>query len=469
MARQIFDLYSVLGAKPSADATAIRTKYRQAALHLHPDSGGDSEAFRHLQFAFEILSCPISRTVYDRNYACHVRSMKKCQYAKLVHAAPVAQGAARSKRPAPSSKTPESPPNHQCTRSKDKKSRTEVVGVGESMTRIAPHLSQLHHVLQDMKADQRRAALQKLAPHVRTALLAFMETKQTTAFAEPPPSRPYSKVKSQPRLDSSRTPAAVSSLGNKLSAGHHCASPTHKAQVHIKALRFYTCGHQNCEVALERQMILLQLHQALSAASAEDLYLWDRPDRAYAICLQVFHENCTSEHEIGLGAYVYLRAGHLLMQTCTIISPVMPLAEVLELHCMLLAARRTSWPELRAAWVKLMQCSHQPANKRKSLHEAEAIADAARADALESQLVRASKNVARALSLEELHTLHRRKMLAQKQARGLRKKAKDRKIVMISERRAARERGKAFKKQWQLCKGSDLTIDDIMYRQKVQV
>lgn len=469
MARQIFDLYSVLGAKPSADATAIRTKYRQAALHLHPDSGGDSKAFRHLQFAFEILSCPISHT-YDRNYAYHVRSMKKCQCAKLVHAAPVAQGAARSKRPAPSSKTPESPPNHQCTRSKDKKSRTEVVGAGESMTRIVPHLSQLHHVLQNMKADQRRAALQKLAPHVRTALLAFMETKQTTPSADPPPSsRSFSKVKSQPWLDSSRTPATVSSLGNKLSAGHHCASPTHKAQVHIKALRFYTCGHQNCEVALERQMILLQLHQALSAASAEDRYLWDRPDRAYAICLQVFHENCTSEHEIGLGAYVYLRAGHLLMQTCTIISPVMPLAEVLELHCMLLAARRTSWAELRAAWVKLMQCSHQPANKRKSLHEAEAIADAARADALESQLVRASKNLERALSLEELHTLHRRKMLAKHQARGLRKKTKDRKIVMISERRAARERGKAFKKQWQLCKGSDLTIDDIMYRQKVQV
>jgi curved DNA-binding protein CbpA len=40
-------------------------EYRTLARRLHPDKGGSSEAFAALQAAFDVLSNPQTRKVYD--------------------------------------------------------------------------------------------------------------------------------------------------------------------------------------------------------------------------------------------------------------------------------------------------------------------------------------------------------------------------------------------------------------------
>lgn len=62
------DYYQVLGIKKSARSAEIRQAYRRLALKLHPDQSrnSDSEPFRALQEAYETLSDPQSRKVYDR-------------------------------------------------------------------------------------------------------------------------------------------------------------------------------------------------------------------------------------------------------------------------------------------------------------------------------------------------------------------------------------------------------------------
>mmetsp|Transcript_117882 Transcript_117882/g.234838 ORF Transcript_117882/g.234838 Transcript_117882/m.234838 type:complete len:435 (-) Transcript_117882:107-1411(-) len=59
-------LYKLLELEPSADAADIKKAYRQAAMRHHPDKGGDPEAFKDMQQAFEVLSDPERRKRYDR-------------------------------------------------------------------------------------------------------------------------------------------------------------------------------------------------------------------------------------------------------------------------------------------------------------------------------------------------------------------------------------------------------------------
>jgi molecular chaperone DnaJ len=60
------DLYEVLGVPKDADAETIKKAYRRKARELHPDTGGDEEAFKELTAAHEILSNAQARANYDR-------------------------------------------------------------------------------------------------------------------------------------------------------------------------------------------------------------------------------------------------------------------------------------------------------------------------------------------------------------------------------------------------------------------
>lgn len=307
-----------------------------------------------------------------------------------------------------------------------------------------------------MKADQRRTALHTLPSHVQAALVLFMETMQNTTAADlvtlEPASDPVPSVTKSSAV--SGIAATTDNMGN--------ASSTYKAHVHIKALRFYTHGHDEYKLILDQQMILVQMRQVLSAASLENPWLWEEPEKVRQICLTVFEANGTSEDDMGLSAFIYLRAGHWLPQNCTITSPVMPLAEVLQLHCRLLRARRTSWQALRAEWVQLMQCKRHPKAKRKSLVEAETIADAARASALKIQLERAAACACRALHLEELQNSRRHRVLVQRQLREARRVSQAKNRAAVVERQAMKAREEAWKKRQRWSRRSDLTIDDIM-------
>ena len=64
------DYYELLEVARDADGTTIKKAYRQLALKFHPDRNpGDSEAevrFKQISEAYEVLSDPQKRQIYDR-------------------------------------------------------------------------------------------------------------------------------------------------------------------------------------------------------------------------------------------------------------------------------------------------------------------------------------------------------------------------------------------------------------------
>jgi hypothetical protein len=314
-----------------------------------------------------------------------------------------------------------------------------------------------------MKPELRQTSIQSLSPRLRAALEFFMKSCKASSLNH--------TKRNVDDMESIRTPA-----GNPTKSGHQIGllttkkletpschqKPTYKAQMHIKALRFYATGQANLEVALDRQMILMQLRQALLAASTGNPCLWEDAHATHQICIEVLHANNTSEIDMGLSSYVYLRAGHLLIQNCTIISPVMPLIETLDLHCRLLRARRTSWQALRAEWVELMQSSMQPLARRRTLAEAEAVADGARADALKIQFTRSERRLAKAMELDERWASKQHRTMAQKLRKEQWKLASARKAALASRRQLEKEREEKFNLRQKWFKRSDLTMDDIM-------
>eukprot|EP00291_Cryptomonas_curvata_P026829 CAMPEP_0172175338 /NCGR_PEP_ID=MMETSP1050-20130122/14171_1 /TAXON_ID=233186 /ORGANISM="Cryptomonas curvata, Strain CCAP979/52" /LENGTH=452 /DNA_ID=CAMNT_0012847427 /DNA_START=1 /DNA_END=1355 /DNA_ORIENTATION=+ len=58
--------YKQLGIEKDADETEIKKAYKRAAIKNHPDKGGDPEKFKEISHAYEILSDPEKRKLYDQ-------------------------------------------------------------------------------------------------------------------------------------------------------------------------------------------------------------------------------------------------------------------------------------------------------------------------------------------------------------------------------------------------------------------
>lgn len=61
--------YSVLGVSEDARAEDLKAAYRERALQLHPDKGGDEASFDVLNRAYRVLDNDASREAYDDELA----------------------------------------------------------------------------------------------------------------------------------------------------------------------------------------------------------------------------------------------------------------------------------------------------------------------------------------------------------------------------------------------------------------
>lgn len=59
-------LYELLGLKQGASADEVKKAFRKIAIKEHPDKGGDPQKFRLLTEAYEILSNPEKKELYDK-------------------------------------------------------------------------------------------------------------------------------------------------------------------------------------------------------------------------------------------------------------------------------------------------------------------------------------------------------------------------------------------------------------------
>ncbi|KAH9063692.1 hypothetical protein EDB83DRAFT_2382475 [Lactarius deliciosus] len=57
--------YDLLEVQPDASENDLKKAYRKKALRLHPDKGGDPELFKEVTHAYEVLSDPQKRSIYD--------------------------------------------------------------------------------------------------------------------------------------------------------------------------------------------------------------------------------------------------------------------------------------------------------------------------------------------------------------------------------------------------------------------
>lgn len=60
-----FDPYDILGLSRAATPAAVKTAYRTKAQLVHPDRGGEADAFVAVVRAFGVLSDPDARRLYD--------------------------------------------------------------------------------------------------------------------------------------------------------------------------------------------------------------------------------------------------------------------------------------------------------------------------------------------------------------------------------------------------------------------
>ena len=60
------EYYDLLGIERGASAQDIKRAFRRAAMKNHPDKGGDPERFKAVGEAYEVLSDPQRRQLYDR-------------------------------------------------------------------------------------------------------------------------------------------------------------------------------------------------------------------------------------------------------------------------------------------------------------------------------------------------------------------------------------------------------------------
>lgn len=238
----------------------------------------------------------------------------------------------------------------------------------------------LKETLQSMDLKSRRTAIDSLRPHVRTALLAFMERARNSI--------------SQGRATGSREGTRARSSVWVVTRG---GMQRFRARVYFGSLCLVTREQLDKGIAMQSQAILERVRAEVAAEAAARPELWEDDEALLQLCRHTLEASCTSEAALGLGAAVTLRATRWLGEE-RISSPVSTLCSAFCTRRRLLRARATSWEALRLEWVALLQGSDR--KNPCSPQQAEAIVDAARGNAVRTQLLRSVRSVERVLGLE---------------------------------------------------------------------
>jgi DnaJ-class molecular chaperone len=71
--------YSALGGHRRMDTRDLRELWQALARTLHPDKGGDAEAFARASVAWGVLKNPAARLKYDQEMTLLGRKCPKCE------------------------------------------------------------------------------------------------------------------------------------------------------------------------------------------------------------------------------------------------------------------------------------------------------------------------------------------------------------------------------------------------------
>ena len=105
--RERRDPYVLLGVARQASGEEIARAYRRAARASHPDGGGagSAERFQAVSDAYEVLSDPLRRAVYDRSHPLARPRKADARAGSVRYAAPGSQHLVLG-QPAPSGLVP---------------------------------------------------------------------------------------------------------------------------------------------------------------------------------------------------------------------------------------------------------------------------------------------------------------------------------------------------------------------------
>merc|ERR1711937_704075 len=104
----------------------------------------------------------------------------------------------------------------------------------------------------------------------------------------------------------------------------------YQAQMHVKALRLYARPQESLDSAIQHQILFSHLRCAMNAAEKGDPNIWFDGKKVYEKCETVFKEKATSETDIGLRAFVHIRAQSWLDQKVQITSASTTLVAALD-------------------------------------------------------------------------------------------------------------------------------------------
>lgn len=348
------DHYALLNVSSGAEATEIRAAYRRATLSAHPDKGGSSEAFHSITSAFNVLSCPGSRCLYDQERSEQVRDAQVSKNRKQKRILSSDSRGLEGVVPAC--------PNARLAAS----------------SRLDAALHRLRALLQCMDKPFRTTSMSGVPLRVQRSLMDFMKKSPEEV----------TEVENCAEEASRRVGSCCTRLNT-------CGKKSN-AQLDIEHLRIYTRWGK-LEAAVEHQLLLEKVRDGIIVASKLDQAFWSKPQEVSKIFDDVLAQHATSMDEIGLSVYAEMRAPELVGSSHRITSPVLPLAEAISLRARLMHARATSWELFRTEWMGLLQSGKHG----RSFDDAEARVEQARRSFLEQRLSHAVDAVERVLDLKD--------------------------------------------------------------------